>query len=89
MRTSFAAAGLSFLTLLATLDVAPAQQNPPQSQIQASAPVWCGFVDKMGSRVRCGYSTITECKDRIGDKATVCIPNPSFAMLDRQRPPAG
>ncbi len=49
-----------------------------------AAPVraeeWCGFHDKAGSRVRCGYSSLTECEQKLAGKNPVCIPSPEFAM---------
>jgi hypothetical protein len=46
----------------------------------ACAEEWCGFQDKAGSRVRCGFSSMAECKQAVGDgKDAVCMPSPSFA----------
>jgi hypothetical protein len=45
----------------------------------ARAQDWCGFLDKEHSKVRCGYSSVTECKQAIGDKKAVCMPDPEFA----------
>ena len=50
------------------------------SSAPAGAEEWCGFQDKAGSRVRCGYSSIQECEQALGkEKDAVCIPSPSFA----------
>ena len=49
----------------------------------AHAGEWCGFLDKTGSRVRCGFSSLDECKkvmDTTGAKDPVCMPDPSFAQ---------
>ncbi len=55
----------------------------------ARAEDWCGFLDKEHARVRCGYSTITECKQSLGDnKNAICIPDPSFAERERRVHPA-
>jgi Protein of unknown function (DUF3551) len=50
----------------------------------AGAEEWCGFHDKAGSHVRCGFSSLTDCKQAIGGKNAVCIPSPSFAKRDRR-----
>lgn len=53
------------------------------SMTSAQADEWCGFKDKTGSRVRCGYSSLAECKQAFtGSKDTqdvFCLPDPSFA----------
>jgi hypothetical protein len=45
----------------------------------AHAEEWCGFLDKEHSQVHCGYSSLAECKQSIGDKDAICIPDPNFA----------
>jgi hypothetical protein len=46
----------------------------------AHADEWCGFLDKKGSRVRCGFSSLEECKQAVGDKkGAFCMPDPGFA----------
>jgi hypothetical protein len=45
----------------------------------ASADEWCGFLDREHSQVRCGYSSLAECKQSIGDKKAICVLSPSFA----------
>jgi hypothetical protein len=46
----------------------------------AQAEEWCGFLDKEHSQVRCGFSSLAECKQALGDKQdAVCMPSPSFA----------
>lgn len=46
----------------------------------ASAPktglAWCGFQDKAGARVRCGFSSEAECRQTLGSKDTICILDP-------------
>jgi hypothetical protein len=52
----------------------------------ARAEEWCGFVDKGGSQVRCGFSSLAECKQALGDnKDGICMPSPSFAEEKRRR----
>jgi hypothetical protein len=48
--------------------------------VPAHAEDWCGFHDKTGSRVRCGYTSLDECKQNVTGKNAVCMPNPDFAM---------
>jgi hypothetical protein len=46
----------------------------------ARAEEWCGFVDKAGAQVRCGFSSLAECQQTIGDKKDAyCMPDPAFA----------
>jgi len=50
------------------------------------AEEWCGFLDKDHSRVRCGFSSLDQCKQAIGDnKDAYCMPDPSFATRERAR----
>jgi hypothetical protein len=49
----------------------------------ARAQEWCGFRDREHSQVRCGYSSLAQCKQAIGDKNAICVPNPSFASTRR------
>jgi len=49
----------------------------------ASAQDWCGFHQKAGSRVKCGFSSLQQCKQALankktGDKAVTCMPDPAF-----------
>jgi len=48
----------------------------------ANAAEWCGFIDKEHAPVHCGYSSLTECKQSLGDnKKAYCMPDPGFAGL--------
>lgn len=52
----------------------------------ARAEEWCGFVDKEGAQVRCGFSSLAQCKQALDDKKDdVCMPSPSFAEEKRRR----
>jgi hypothetical protein len=53
--------------------------------IPVRAQEWCGFHDKTGSLVRCGYSSLAECKQNLAGKNPVCIPNPEFAVQERSQ----
>jgi hypothetical protein len=46
----------------------------------ARAQDWCGFVDKEHSQVRCGFSSLDECKQALGGKKDAyCMLDPMFA----------
>ena len=52
------------------------------SAAPASASDWCGFHKKIHSRVRCGYSSLHVCKQKLaekksGDKTVTCEPEPA------------
>ena len=34
----------------------------------ARAEEWCGFIDKENAPVHCGYSSLEQCKQSLGDK---------------------
>lgn len=46
----------------------------------SDAPEWCGFVDKEHAIFKCGYSSLTHCKQAMADKSNAyCIADPYFA----------
>ncbi len=50
------------------------------SLCSAQAEEWCGFLDQAHAPVRCGFSSIKDCKQALGSKKdAVCMPSPSFA----------
>jgi len=52
----------------------------------AQAAAWCGFLDKERSQVRCGFSSLAQCKQAIGDsKEAVCMPDPESAATMRRK----
>jgi Protein of unknown function (DUF3551) len=58
-----------------------AASTPP-----AQAAAWCGFLDKEHSQVRCGFSSLAQCKQAIGaSKEAVCMPDPEFAATMRRK----
>ena len=63
MRFAIALASLATLALCA-----PAQ-----------AEFWCGFHDKTGAIIKCGFSSAKQCHDMLGRKDTLCVPDPEFA----------
>jgi len=52
------------------------------SIIPAQAGSWCGFHQKANARVRCGYSSLAQCKQALGPKTkdVTCIRDPSSAQ---------
>ncbi|HTT48811.1 MAG TPA: hypothetical protein VMG39_12515 [Pseudolabrys sp.] len=52
----------------------------------ANAAEWCGFIDKDHAPVHCGYSSLAECKQSVGDKKDgYCMPDPGFASREDGR----
>jgi len=46
----------------------------------ARAESYCGFLDQAHARVRCGFTSIKDCKQALHHKKdAVCMPSPSFA----------
>ncbi len=59
----------------------------------ASAQDWCGFLDKANAQIKCGYSSLQQCQQALGEKkepdkkdaekkdgdsnTAVCLPDPS------------
>jgi hypothetical protein len=78
MRIATCLAALGLVRGLTVAGILAASTAP------ASAQEWCGFHDKTGSKVRCGYSSMDECKQQIGGKDAVCLPSPSFAREQRR-----
>jgi hypothetical protein len=50
--------------------------KPSVETARSNGSAWCGFQHKAGSRVRCGFSTETDCKQTIGGKDAICIIDP-------------
>jgi hypothetical protein len=50
-----------------------------------NAAYWCGFLDKAGAQVRCGFVSQQDCEKALGDaKDAVCMPDPAFALNERR-----
>jgi hypothetical protein len=50
----------------------------------ARAEEYCGFLDKAHSQVRCGFTSVKDCKQALHHKKdSVCMPSPSFAKSGR------
>ena len=58
------------------------------STVPARAEEWCGFKDKEGAQVHCGYSSLQECKELTAAKDSVCMPDPGFAQREERRAPS-
>jgi hypothetical protein len=68
-------AGFGFALVLTLAGTLTAPTAP------AHAEKWCGFHQKAGSQVRCGYSSQQNCQHALDDTAkdVTCEPDPSFA----------
>lgn len=53
------------------------------SIMPAQAEDWCGFHQKANSRVRCGFTSLAQCKDAFHHKPknVTCRLDPSFAQI--------
>ena len=70
---------------LTTMAYADDAASPPPD----NAPQWCGFHNKAGADVNCGYSNIQDCKKALGDdKDAVCVPDPAFGFNTTSPPQA-
>jgi len=50
------------------------------SLASARAEEYCGFLDQAHAPVRCGFTSIKDCKQALHHKKdAVCMPSPSFA----------
>ena len=68
------AAALVFgFTVADAMAASPAAAQPAAA---AGGLAWCGFKDKPGSRVRCGYSSESDCKQGVGEPGAICIVDP-------------
>jgi hypothetical protein len=54
--------------------------------VPARAEQWCGFIPEARERVRCGYSSLQQCRQALTDrtkerkdaaKGIVCLPDPA------------
>ena len=78
MRPTFIAIAAGLVSALGTM--AFAAPSAPASGVAADGaapgPEWCGFQDKAGSRVQCGYSSESDCKRAFGGPDAICIVDP-------------
>lgn len=61
---------------VAAADAFAASPTPAQQSAAAGGLAWCGFKDQPGSRVRCGFSSESDCKQAVGDPGAICIVDP-------------
>ncbi len=54
--------------------------------VPACAEQWCGFIPEARERVRCGYSSLQQCRQALSDRTKekkdsaggiVCLPDPA------------
>ena len=76
MRIANLAAASGLACCLTVVGILAASSAP------ARAEEWCGFKDKQGAQVHCGYSSLHKCKQLMDKKNGVCMPDPSFARTD-------
>jgi hypothetical protein len=77
VRRSIVAIGAGlFLTLGSAAALAASSDTASTTAASASGPAWCGFHNKAGDRVRCGFSSETGCRKAIGGADAVCIVDP-------------
>jgi hypothetical protein len=87
MRRAIVAIGAGLIMSLSTAAGFAATSAPAgaaaASNASASGPEWCGFQDKAGSRVRCGFTNESDCKQAVGGPDAVCIVDPYFTERRR------
>jgi len=72
--------------LVLSFTIIAARAAPAASTSPNGTSEWCGFHDKAGAEVSCGYSNVEDCKKALGnDKDAVCVPDPAFGW-NEQRP---
>jgi|GEM_PF-4846531 len=79
MRPAIAAIGAVLLMCTGTVAgtaAADRSTDAGNAAPPAGAVEWCGFENKVGSRVRCGYSSERGCKRAIGKPDAICIADP-------------
>ncbi|HEY5278180.1 MAG TPA: hypothetical protein VIJ67_00365 [Pseudolabrys sp.] len=85
MRRAMVAIGAGLVLGLSTLAPSMAAELPAPNAsagttaaptVSAGGPEWCGFHNKAGDRVRCGYSSENDCKQALGEPDAICIVDP-------------
>ena len=86
-RAIFVLSAAALVFGFATADAMAASPTPVQQQAEgAGGLAWCGFHNKAGDRVRCGYSSESDCKQAVGDPGAICIVDPF--LTENRRPVA-
>ena len=83
-RAILLASAAALVSGLAATGAMAASPTPAQPAAAAGGLAWCGFKDKPGSRVRCGYSSESDCKQGVGGPGAICIVDP-YLTDNRQR----
>jgi hypothetical protein len=84
MRRAILVLGAAALVFgVAMADALAASPTPAPPTAAAGGLAWCGFKDKPGSRVRCGYSSESDCRQGVGDPGAICIVDPY--LTERRR----
>lgn len=83
MRRTIIALGTGLTLSLTTTAALAAQNGTTAADAAAQGPAWCGFKDKAGSAVRCGYSSESDCKQAVGEPGAICIVDPY--LTERRR----
>lgn len=87
MRRALFVLGAAALVFgVAAADALAASPTPAGPAAAAGGLAWCGFKDKPGSRVRCGYSSESDCKQGVGGTGAICIVDP-YLTENRQTAP--
>ena len=84
-RAIFVLSAAALLFGLAAADAMAAAPTPGQPSAASGGLAWCGFKDKPGSRVRCGYSSESDCKHGIGGPGAICIVDPYLTENRQER----
>jgi hypothetical protein len=91
MRRTIVAIGAGLAVGLSTAAAFAASNASAGDMSTSTAPAnglsWCGFHDKAGDRVRCGYSSESNCKRAIGEPGAICIVDPYLTQDERPRMP--
>src|SRR5262245_49080971 len=84
MRSGSWLAGCVLALSLMTVAAFAAPASSPAASSANGTSEWCGFHDKAGAQVTCGYSNLDDCKKALGgNKDAVCMPDPAFAREER------
>jgi hypothetical protein len=87
MRPTFIAIAAGLVSALGTIAFAAPSAPASGTAVEGPAPgpKWCGFEDKAGSQVRCGYASESDCKRAVGGPDAICIVDPYFTERRRAR----
>jgi hypothetical protein len=75
-RAIFVLSAAALVTGLAATGAMAASPTPGEPAAANGGLAWCGFKDEPGSRVRCGYSSESNCRQGVGGAGAICIVDP-------------